>query len=377
MTNNFEVTVTGKEQKYLVHSRMKKNHKLFVDETPEHMQIVKQSIQDIIKGKEPTLAESRKKAEKKSQKDIEAERKVADEEKTRRAHEQKEKLASLASKQELGASQEAAKTKEVEDEANKTKETSEKKQEEAAKKQKIKRKPLAKAKTAQKVHKDQAEEPKSNTSSTTASSQSAEGDGSGSRGGVSSQQDALQDPDKATQKKEVDAEGSEAEAAPATTPSAGAAEESPQDDQQDASRAAQDKETSAGSAAAEADPADVTRVEKAKAETATAIDAVPSVAFHAEAEANQLNVGTGITLNQKEAAANVFPSIASSAAAEAASSQDGSRVSCASHQTEAKSSVAGFFGFTCCRFSRIEDSTCEAPDVKLVADDDLLFIQKG
>jgi len=61
MTNNFEIFVKGKSETFLVHSRMKKNHKLFKEESPEHLNIVKKAIQDIISGREPTLPEGRQK----------------------------------------------------------------------------------------------------------------------------------------------------------------------------------------------------------------------------------------------------------------------------------------------------------------------------
>jgi len=46
MTNNFEIFVKGKAQTYLVHSRMKKNHKLFKEESPEHLELVKKAIKE-------------------------------------------------------------------------------------------------------------------------------------------------------------------------------------------------------------------------------------------------------------------------------------------------------------------------------------------
>lgn len=60
-TNNFEITVQGKDQTYLVHSKVKKNHKWFHEETEEHLDMVRKAIGDIIAGKEPNLPESRQK----------------------------------------------------------------------------------------------------------------------------------------------------------------------------------------------------------------------------------------------------------------------------------------------------------------------------
>jgi len=99
MTNNFEIFVQGKNQTYLVHSRMKKNHKLFKEESPEHLDLVKKAIHDIILGKEPTLPESRKKEEKpdkKSKAQMEEEAKAAAEEKQQKAEETKQKREELA-----------------------------------------------------------------------------------------------------------------------------------------------------------------------------------------------------------------------------------------------------------------------------------------
>merc|ERR1719262_1426566 len=71
MTNNFEIYVQGKTKTYPVHSRMQKNHKLFHEESQEHLGLVKKAIQDIISGKEPVLPEGRKKQEKAPRKTME------------------------------------------------------------------------------------------------------------------------------------------------------------------------------------------------------------------------------------------------------------------------------------------------------------------
>jgi len=98
MTNNFEIFVKGKAQTYLVHSRMKKNHKLFKEETPEHLELVKKAIKDIMSGKEPTLPESRQKAEGKGLKtaeEREAEAKARVEEMARKKEETEKKRKEL------------------------------------------------------------------------------------------------------------------------------------------------------------------------------------------------------------------------------------------------------------------------------------------
>jgi len=103
MTNNFEIFVQGKNQTYLVHSRMKKNHKLFKEESPEHLDLVKKAMLDIIMGKEPTLPESRKKKDepdKKSKAQMEEEAKAAAEEAKAAAEEKKQKMEETKQKRE-------------------------------------------------------------------------------------------------------------------------------------------------------------------------------------------------------------------------------------------------------------------------------------
>jgi len=111
MTNNFEIFVKGKNQTYLVHSRMKKNHKLFKEESPEHLALVKLAIKDIMSGKVPTLPESRKKAEGKGPKTAEerdAEAKTRAEEQARKTEEaEKKRQTQKLQTQQLQASRES------------------------------------------------------------------------------------------------------------------------------------------------------------------------------------------------------------------------------------------------------------------------------
>lgn len=94
MTNNFEIFVKGKNQTYLVHSRMQKNHKLFKEESQAHLELVKKAIKDIMNGKEPTLPESRQKTGKglKTAEEREAEAKAREEEKTRKKEETEKRM---------------------------------------------------------------------------------------------------------------------------------------------------------------------------------------------------------------------------------------------------------------------------------------------
>lgn len=55
--NNIEVLAQGKAKKYLVHSKATKNHKLFHEESQKHLDTVRRAIQDVLDGNEPTLAE--------------------------------------------------------------------------------------------------------------------------------------------------------------------------------------------------------------------------------------------------------------------------------------------------------------------------------
>lgn len=160
MTNNFEIFVQGKTKTYLVHSRMKKNHKLFHEESEEHLAIVKKAINDIAAGKEPTLPESRKKGEKAISKTFEqrqAERKAAEDQKKEEAEKRK-----AEAKARLDA-EEAEKAKEQADEEAKKKqqEATKKKlrEEEAAKKKKAaaKKKAIEQKQAKAKAEKDARE----------------------------------------------------------------------------------------------------------------------------------------------------------------------------------------------------------------------------
>lgn len=95
MTNNFEIFATGKGPTYLVHSRMKKNHKLLHEEGPAHLEIVKAAIKAISGGKEPILPESREKKNSengiKTKKQIEEEKNIAAEKKAQEQREQEER----------------------------------------------------------------------------------------------------------------------------------------------------------------------------------------------------------------------------------------------------------------------------------------------
>lgn len=163
MTNNFEIFVEGKTQTYLVHSRMKKNHKLFKEESEEHLAIVKKSIADILAGKEPTLAESRKIVQKDADGNViekvvltkeEALELVLkeDEERKKKEQEKRDRMAEAAKKraEEAGAAKaaEEAKKKAEEEEAKKQKAAKKEKKEKSAK-AKPKAKGLARAMTSQ------------------------------------------------------------------------------------------------------------------------------------------------------------------------------------------------------------------------------------
>jgi len=143
MTNNFEVFVQGKDRNYLVHSRMKKNHKLFVDETEEHMALVKKAIGDIISGKEPNLPESRKKEEsvlgkkKTETKTTEQQKAEAEAAEAKKKEEADRIKAEMDARDAEEAEKAAAKKKEQEAaEAKKKEEAAKKKREEAEKKKK-------------------------------------------------------------------------------------------------------------------------------------------------------------------------------------------------------------------------------------------------
>lgn len=99
MTNNFEIFAKGKNSTYLVHSRMKKNHKLFHEESEEHLAVLKKAILDIFYSKEPVLPESRKtnnSQPKRSADEIEADAKKAEEEKASKQEETEKKKKQMA-----------------------------------------------------------------------------------------------------------------------------------------------------------------------------------------------------------------------------------------------------------------------------------------
>lgn len=117
MTNNFEIFVQGKNQTYLVHSRMKKNHKLFKEESPEHMELLKQAILDIILGKEPVLPESKKKEDKQIKAQIEDGVKTATAEKQQKSEETKQKMKALANERTASKEPEPMSTAAAQDKA--------------------------------------------------------------------------------------------------------------------------------------------------------------------------------------------------------------------------------------------------------------------
>lgn len=139
MTNNFEVFVQGKTQTYLVHSRMKKNHKLFKEESPEHLAMVKKAIQDIIYGKEPELPAARR-----SKKDEDREKKEAEEAAKKKADEEAKKLAEEEEFRRRQAAEEEERETATQEAAKQEAEAAKKKV--AAQKAKAKAKTKAKAK---------------------------------------------------------------------------------------------------------------------------------------------------------------------------------------------------------------------------------------
>lgn len=334
MTNNFEIFVQGKTRTYLVHSRMQKNHKLFVDESKEHMDIVKQSIKDIIAGKEPTLAESRKKQEKapkRSMEQIEAEAKAVEDEKNRKKEEAEKRKTELAKARE--EAEEAKAKKIAEDEAKKKEELEKKKKEEAAKRRK--RAAEMKAKKAK-------ETPRSDTTaSTTASVASIHC----SEGSVD--QD-VELPEGKEEQNEVQAQ-----------------------------HAAKD---------------DLTPIEEIKAQDAPAVEAANSKAEESTAEGCE-GVPRHDSLEAVAANSTALTSLTSTSIVDESSVKVQSAATAreelqtqlrereeqraaarAKAQKEVPSSIFSLFGITCCRSSEPEESNCEAANVKLVSNDELLSV---
>lgn len=352
MTNNFEIFVTGKERTYLVHSRMKKNHKLFADESPEHLKIVKKSIQDIISGKEPVLAESRKKEEK--EKDRIAREK---EEEAARKKEEAEKLqADLAAQAEAEArekEEEEARQKEEEEKKKKQKEEeAKKKKEEAAKKAAeaaAKRKKAAEAKAKAKAKED--EKASLLTASTTASVQSAEGlqsaEGSEEKGEEIQKTEEVQKPEEVKKSEEKIDTPQEKTDAPQE-------QAAPEAEANEANKASEAKMAAYIAIQPVNDSSQATTTEKS---VENKVEVLPPQEQKAASEAG--GDGTNVRwrcgdVSDHQTAKELLSEAREREAARAKAEQ------------EARSS---FFGLTCCAPSKMEDSSGEAPTIKAVEDD--------
>jgi len=176
MTNNFEVFVKGKAKTYLVHSRMTKNHKLFHEESQEHLAIVKKAIQEIIYGKEPTLPEARQKGEQapilETKRSMETIKEEAKTEKTRLEAEMAEKARLGVVEEERKKAEQSAREKAEEAKKKKTQEAAKKRKKVAE--QKSKAKALArKASTGSKLSMD-SNRAQLDTARTNASAESSE-----------------------------------------------------------------------------------------------------------------------------------------------------------------------------------------------------------
>lgn len=344
MTNNFEIFVQGKDQTYLVHSRMKKNHKLFVDEDSAHMNMVKQSIKDIIGGKEPKLAESRKKQEKatkRSMEEIAAEAAEKEEEKAKKKEEAEKRKAEMAKARE---EEEEAKKKSEEEEKEKKKKAEEaKKKAEAAKKKKKAAEAKAKAKA-----KEEKASPET-TESTTASLQSAEGSENSGENGESKNalprvDEAAEEVQKAEEKMDPPPEQAAPEADASLVNQAVEAKMKAyipieQDESSQATKIEKSAECS---------------VERDDQKADQKVEALPVQELKVASDAG------GDGTSDRRSAPDALLEVEEREAAREASRAK------ADGQT-----LASLFGFTCCRSSKLEDSSGEVATIKPV-DDDLL-----
>lgn len=337
MTNNFEIFVQGaKGPNYLVHSRMKKNHKLFADESQDHLEIVKKSIQDIINGKEPVLADSRKKEEsilkKKSKEEMAEQAKVAEEEKTRKREEADKRKAELAAERDAADSKSAA-------DANLAKQSAEKKEADERSKKKTREAEAARRKkkaAEQKAteHKDSAKakagtkagQDSTQTASTTASLQSAEESVKSGSG------EDIPDTTAPANAQAKDAVAIVHEEAAAKIEHKDADSEATSADKVSLPEGGTDKEV---------------KILAAKGTPASTQAACQEELYRSECRVRE---EMAAQLRERETA----------------------RVSARVRaQKEAQSS---FFGFTCCRSSKLEDHSCEEGNIQLLSNDDMLIL---